>query len=346
MVPIHGVYASVHPGGTVVAYSTCQWSKGVFPFEEREVNDKSTFHYELASLSIELEGWEARQPERITYTEYLEHYPVWSPDGKRLAYVGSTTKIGDLDLYHSSIYVNSLDGSAPFGVSKSLKGIALIPPMWSPDGRHIAFVVRDGVEFRKSGGWLLHETQVLYIVDDQGGDLREVGPVDGIPSWSPDSQLVAFGASERGDVGIYLAGREEGQETQKIPLSGQKLAIPGVESWEGSLAVSQVAWSPDGQFIAVVVEDFSYGYNIWISGAVYVFRVDGWDMWRLGLESAWPWELSYRVAWSPDGKRIAVRGDRELIGNPAALQERQSLRLLATMAPDGTDRHVLVERGH
>jgi len=59
--------------------------------------------------------------------------PVWSPDGRRLAYA-------HIESNDSQIYVINADGTGRRRLTRS-PGMALLPA-WSPDGRKVAFVRR------------------------------------------------------------------------------------------------------------------------------------------------------------------------------------------------------------
>ncbi len=74
--------------------------------------------------------------QRITDGDGIDSWPVWSPDGKRIAFVSNRT--GNYE-----IYLMNADGST----IKNLTNNAAqdTSPTWSPDGKKIAFVsTRDG----------------------------------------------------------------------------------------------------------------------------------------------------------------------------------------------------------
>ena len=106
------------------------------------------------------------------------------------------------------------------------------------------------------------------------------------------------------------------------------------------LRVSQVAWSPDGEHILVIVEDQKIGSGHGNTAAIYVVKADGSDMWRLDLDDHLPG--AFRAAWSPDGQRIAVRVDMDYPQIPT--WDHQSLLVLLTVAWDGTDTQILIDR--
>ena len=95
-------------------------------------------------------------------------------------------------------------------------------PVWSPDGRRIAFVSR-------------RDGKALYVMNADGSGLRIVARVEPLatPAWSPDGRRIAFeGRRDRHSVALYVVNADgSGQRT---------LARRG----------NAPAWSPDGRSIA------------------------------------------------------------------------------------------------
>jgi TolB protein len=142
-------------------------------------------------------------------------------------------------------------------------------PLWSPDGRWIAFT-----QVRADG------KQILAIIRPDGTDLRraggDLGPyqVDGPDSWSPDGTWIYFGTSKsiwRANLAASLSFR---------------LTDPLV------FAVGPIS-SPDGTLITYIV-DTPVGWDL------YVANSDGSSVRRL-LENA------RDLGWSADGHYILVR---------------------------------------
>ena len=86
---------------------------------------------------------------------------AWSPDGRRIAYLGG--KAGDV-LGAGAIYVINADGT---GVQKLADTTADVPPVWSPDGQWLVY--------RKD--W---NTTEWWIVPAAGGAARLVGTFGGV----------------------------------------------------------------------------------------------------------------------------------------------------------------------
>ena len=149
--------------------------------------------------------------------------PVWSPDGRRLAYVSFEAK-------KPVVYVHSLiDGKrhavAHFRGSNSA-------PAWSPDGRTLAVVL--SVE----GG-----SQIYLINSDGSGPRRRLttsSSIDTEPRFSPDGQSLYFTSDRGGSPQVYRmpAG---GGEAQRV-------------TFEGSYNVSP-RLSPDGKVLAYITRN-------------------------------------------------------------------------------------------
>jgi len=102
--------------------------------------------------------------------------PVWSPDGKQIAF--TTSRDG-----FTEIYVMNADGS---GLTRLTNHPAHDnSPAWSPDGRQIAFMsYRDGDPYGE-----------IYLMNADGSDLKNLtnNPAnDDGPVWSPDGKQIAF----------------------------------------------------------------------------------------------------------------------------------------------------------
>jgi len=176
------------------------------------------------------------------------------------------------------------------------RGGSDVGPVWSPDGRWIAYEVDRNAD-RMSG------VSDVYVVGSNGGLPRNLtkSPLSSESNlvWSPDGKHIAFTSSALLGGGILRADVETG-ELERI----------------SARAGSDLQWSPDGRFIAYTanrVRDETFVSN----GDLYMVSVETGEERILtpgteGFQERDP-------HWSPDGRRIAFTTDRSGYHNVAVL---------------------------
>jgi len=132
---------------------------------------------------------------RLTTGDYDEYLPVFSPDGKRIAFVSNRDKDPDRS-YNNDLWVAEASGTtqAPVRLT-SFAGDDNNPdyssyPAWSPDGGDIAYIQGGPVELFAYG------TRHLAVVPASGGEPRILtASLDrnvGNPLWSADSKSLSI----------------------------------------------------------------------------------------------------------------------------------------------------------
>src|SRR5215217_1928328 len=125
--------------------------------------------------------------------------PAWSPDGEKIAFM-RTTRVDFVNSPPSSavpatgpsgLYLMKPDGT---GLRKLSKEMAYAQsPLWSPDGKKIAFAA---VHYRGELD--------IYVIDADGTGQTNLTSTKTIiedePSWSPDGKQIAFTRADAGDV--------------------------------------------------------------------------------------------------------------------------------------------------
>ena len=158
------------------------------------------------------------------YVSLAEHPPQWSPDGRRLAFVGVE------DDRRRAIYTVDAEGGDLRRLTETVSG-----PSWSPDGKRLAFAKPE-----------TNDVALYTIAADGSGAQRltyiprkswrpQLGEPDPrrawieLVAWSPDGSNILYAC---GGICVVAADGTPGSETP----------LPGVTA----------AWSPDGARIAMV----------------------------------------------------------------------------------------------
>jgi Tol biopolymer transport system component/DNA-binding winged helix-turn-helix (wHTH) protein len=203
-----------------------------------------------------------------------KHTPSLSPDGQHLAFAWN----GGAGP-HFSIYVKVVGTEEALRLTNQES--VDFNPVWSPDGRYIAF------------SRILKDETGIYIIPALGGSERRVHTLwhkqdfdeawfRGRLSWSPDGKLLAF--SDR-------ASRNEAASIFLLPLDS--LEVRRLTSPLHSRGDLCPEFSPDGQTLTFA--------RAW-QGAVstYTVPVSGGEEHRLSSDATYQWGL----AWTPDGRDI------------------------------------------
>ncbi|HET7086250.1 MAG TPA: amidohydrolase family protein [Rhizomicrobium sp.] len=182
-------------------------------------------------LAMDLQGsiWvmpaQGGEAHRITDLFNDAHQPVWSPDGKMIAFFAY--RDGGYDLW-----AMSPDGG---GLHQLTRGaFDDRDPMFSHDGTRIAF--------SSDRGNPLGSDYNIFVLDLRDGQIRQLtrDPAeDMMPSWSPDDRQVAFASTRENGNGIWVADAAGGSERRQATVAGR---------------VDAVSWAPGGQIVAHVVD--------------------------------------------------------------------------------------------
>ncbi|MGH3034481.1 MAG: hypothetical protein ACRDON_07965 [Gaiellaceae bacterium] len=207
---------------------------------------------------------------KLTRNRANDFSPVWSPSGRRIAFVSD--RDGD-----EEIYVMRADCTNVRQVTRNT-GIADNAPAWSPDGTRIVFTSA------RSGGL------DLYIARPDGTPVRRLTrnpAIDATPSWSPDGRWIAFASHRLGEGNAEL-----------FKIRPNRTGLTRLTFNEGGFDVTnddaEPSWSPDGKRIY-------YINNHAGTTDVYVLDADGGDITQLTdtplFDESFP-------RLSPNGRRL------------------------------------------
>ncbi|HUZ56623.1 MAG TPA: hypothetical protein VMU94_29365 [Streptosporangiaceae bacterium] len=180
----------------------------------------------------------------------------------------------------SFLYVVPPSGGPPRALlspSQAARLVSVSDPVWSPDGRRIAFTAGCPTC-----------TPRLYVVSAMGTDLHEIptGP-DGVhsPGWSP-----------RGNAIVFARQRGEEQFIATVNLRTDRVRLVNTEPDGADNTDSTPAWSPDGRRIVFARELHHENVTLWVIPAA------GGSLQPLirrnrALDQSHP-------RWSPDGRSI------------------------------------------
>jgi len=223
----------------------------------------------------------------------LSHDPVWSPNGKRIAF---DSYAGDADKWEWDIYTMNTDGSDVkriTGPAEADLAEGNLYPSWSPDGKQIAFTKR--IYSAKVPPWGI-KSSAIYVMNADGSNMRSLGedPTSPFtPVWSPDGRKIAYGCTPGNASSLWVMD-VDGKNRKMLYSQGGTCASGGID------------WSPDGS--KIVFDSFQDSWPGWQSNDIFVINADGTGPKRL-TQPGLPYYCYF--SWSPDGTKIAFCCDQD-----------------------------------
>jgi acylaminoacyl-peptidase len=257
----------------------------------------------------------------FTTGQFSDRNPVWSPDGKQIAYISNHDG-------KSQIFLRWLEG----GMEARLTNLNQSPKnlSWSPDGKWIAFVMPveydfetlkatpkkpngaewadppiyiDRLKYRADGaGYLKHTFQQVFILSTDGGTPRQL-TFDSFNhgsnlSWHPDGTKIYFSANRHADH------EYEPLNSEIYVLNVNTGDIAEITSRKGPDQSPQV--SPDGKHLAYIGFDDHYqGYQL-RKLYLYDFKTQKVSCLSNSLDRS-----VGNIQWQPEGNHIFFQYDDE-----------------------------------
>jgi Tol biopolymer transport system component len=262
-------------------------------------------HWQVWVANSDLSG-----AKKLTHGRYDSGWPVWSPNGKRLAFDSNRTDHTPNNARHvNDVFVMKPDGSSVKKLTDS-KGVSG-DTAWSPNGSLVAF---DADRGNRNG------FSAIYVMSANGHKIRRITkparPLsDYEPRFSPDGTHLVFararGTADNAPAALFT-----------VRLNGSRLH----RLTAFTLHVGASDWSPNGK--QIVFEAYPSGPY----GDIYVVDATGGTPVNLTHDTTGQAD----PVWSPDGEKILFldNGFVNGVGRTG----------LATMNPDGTQRKYLSSR--
>lgn len=315
-------------------------------------------------LAVDLQGslWiiPAKGGQAVRITDYFNdaRQPVWSPDGKKLAFF--SYREGNYDLY-----TIDPDGSNMQHVTNGLADDR--EPAWSPDGKILAFS-----SDRPGNGPAGYNIWTIELATGKLQQLTADSNEDRLPSWSPDGSEIAFSSQRGSATGLYAVTVSGGRERTLKDGAGTFSA----PSWSSGGQLAYLSSTPASSHLEVDGRQVSGNENVfpfrisWLPKSTdYVYVSDGKIHYRSGKRTrVVPFTASLEVTrpnyarakrdWdstaprkalgilkptlSPDGKSVAfiALGDLYVVpvtgGVPQNLTKDHAMDADPSWSPDGS----------
>jgi len=247
---------------------------------------------------------------------------VISPDGKRVAWVGTLIGKDGAPSGNTAIYVSGVEAKARPRRLKAGEGVGDHEEgsiAWSPDSKRVAFLsdaVKAGqrqiyvAQVSGGDGSATGATNATGAMNAMGAGAKRLTNVKGFlaePKWSPDGKTIAVLFTEN-------ATRASGPLVAETPQTGeikdaffeQRLAVVDVAGGKlrqispADAYVYEYDWAPDGLRFAVSAALGNGDNNWWVAELFTLEGATGLmkSIYKPHLQIANP-------VWSPDGEKIA-----------------------------------------
>ncbi len=156
--------------------------------------------------------------------------PVWSPDGKRIAFTAIASDIDPATQNRFMWMLMRPDGSEMQIVHEDSVGNEYFFPKWSPKGDALVFMTSGAGNPPDDLDYVYTYNAYIVDVNDNGvSNARPIVPdseygfID--PSWSPDGNFVLVAGGSAGNIDIWLLNRD-GSTMRQLTFDGENKRYP------------------------------------------------------------------------------------------------------------------------
>jgi TolB protein len=204
--------------------------------------------------------------------EVVDRHPVWSPDGRFVAYQSIEEPVG---MGASTTYIYDVENDTAHELPVAGEIFD-----WSTEGKLLLVSAPDA-----------ENDSEIYVLNQDGSEMRQLtdnAVADTAPAWSPDARQI-----------VYLSGYPQ------TTLMIMSMYGENPQALTADISVNretQPQWSPDGDTIAFVVNGDMIGTDQ--TSEIYTIHPDGTNLRQLTATGG----VNLGPDWSPDGKQLVFYG--------------------------------------
>jgi Tol biopolymer transport system component len=189
---------------------------------------------------------------RFTFQPPNNNVPVWSPDGRMVAFASSRSQLSAVKLVGLNsldIYQRPSNASAPDELLLKLSAPPIMfPSDWSADGRYLTY-------YRTDPKTLLDQWVLPLFGDRKPFALLHSEFNESQGQFSPDGKLIAYTSDESGSAEVYVQSFPTLTEKRQVSISGG----------------SQPRWNRNGKELFYLASDRKLMAVTCTPGAVFDF---------------------------------------------------------------------------
>jgi Tol biopolymer transport system component len=229
----------------------------------RALDGSDNANTDLANIWVmNADGSGATPLTKLTTANVFSEGPAWSPDGSKIAFESHRALDGS-DAANTNrtlnIWVMNADGSGATPLTKltavgagTPNGDGSAEPVWSPDGRKIAFASHGALDGSDAAN--TNDTSNIWVMNADGSGaapltkLTVLGADSVLPTWSPDGSKIAFDSRRaldgtnfnNTDRNVWVVNADGSGATPLTDITAADVDLNGF---------GVVIWSPDGSKI-------------------------------------------------------------------------------------------------